>query len=293
VDWDDLRYVLAVVDEGGLQHGAKALGVHATTLARRLRQMEAAAGARLFSKVRHGVVLTEAGEDTVAVAREMQAQVHDLSARLEGRDTSLSGSLRLTSVDALFRHWMPDFAAFAREYPEIELELSSGLGMANLTHREADIALRIAGSAPDHLIGHRLCGVAHGVYASKELIERVGADAPRDAFPWVSYDLSVFRGVDKFLEGRYPGAKIVMRVPRIDLLRTALEAGVGAGVLTCYAGDRSPHLQRIGPADAGMTSLWVLTHPQLRGSARIGAVKRYLKDLAARDRELFEGHAGS
>jgi len=285
-----MQYVLAVAEHGGLLGGAEALGVHPTTVSRRIKQIEAGLRVPLFEKYRHGVVLTDAGRDMVDVARTVRGLTHDLGARLQGRDTQLAGPIRITSVDSLLRHWMSDFAAFQRTYPDIQLELSSGLAMANLTQREADVAVRIADSAPDHLIGSRLCGVQHAVYGSDELVEQIGVDAPLDAFPWVAYDLSVFRGIDSYLAAHLPSARVALRVQRIDLLMMALDAGVGIGILQCVSGDANPRLRRLeAPAGAGTSGLWVLTHPDLRGAARITAFTAFLRQLVARDADLFEG----
>ncbi len=289
MQWNDLETVLAVVEHDGLKGAARALGVHATTVSRRIREIESAMGTRLFEQYRHGVVLTDAGAEAMEAAREVRGVVDGLSARLSGRDTTLSGVVRVASLDTFFRRWMPRFAQFQVRYPDIQLELFSGMDMANLTQREADVALRIASSAPEHLVGARLCNVAHGVYASAELLARYGDDASREDFPWVAYDLGVFRGVDSFLAARLPKAQIVMRVPRIDMLMAAIEGGVGIGILNCHAGDANPKLRRIGSVDAGMSHLWLLTHPHLRGAARISAFMRFVREIVSEERDLFEG----
>jgi len=293
MEWNDLRLVLAVAEHGGLLGGAEALGVHPTTVSRRIKALESSQRVRLFEKYRHGMVLTDAGADAVEVARRVRSMTDELGARLDGRDTRLSGTVRLTAVDTLLKLWMKDFAEFQRRYPEIELELSSGVAMANLTQREADVAVRISGSVPEHLIGARLCKVAHAIYACDELIERMGPDRPVEEWPWVSYDLAVIRTVDKYINGYHPGAKVALRVQRIDLLMSALEDGVGVGPLQCVAGDSNPKLRRVGEYKAPyVPDLWVLTHPQLRGTARISAFMSFLRSLVARDKDLFEGRRG-
>jgi len=289
MQWEDLQTILAVAENGGLKAGAKALGIHATTMSRRIKEIEGAQRVRLFERFRHGVVLTDAGAEAVEVAREVRRLVNDLSGRLEGRDTQMSGTIRLTSVDSILRLWMPHFAELRRRYPDILLELSSSLGMANLTQREADVAVRIADKVPGHLIGWKLCDVAHAVYASEALLEAAGPDAGRGDLPWIGYDLAVFRGIDMFLSARYPQAKIVMRVPRIDLLVAAIQDGVGVGILNCHVGDSHPGLRRVGPADAGVSHLWLLTHPELRGAARISAFLKFVREVVASERDLFEG----
>ncbi len=289
MDWNDLQTVLAVVEHDGLSGAAKALGVHPTTVSRRIKEIESSQRATLFERYRHGVVLTDAGAEAAEAAREVGRIVNGLAARLQGRDAELSGSIRLTSVDSILSAWMPYFASFHQRYPDIQLELSSTMNMANLTRREADVAVRIAGEAPGHLIGSKVCDVAHAVYVSKELLDATGPDAGRGDFPWIAYDLAVFRGIDRYLAHMHPGARIVMRVPRIDLLQAAIEDGVGIGILNCHAGDSNPKLRRLGAADAGRSHLWVLTHPELRGAARISALMRFLREIVAQERDLFEG----
>jgi DNA-binding transcriptional LysR family regulator len=294
MDWNDLRLVLAVNDQGGMLGAAEALGVHVTTVSRRIKQIEGERQIRLFEKYRHGVVLTPAGADVVETARRMQGLTHDLDARLDGRDAALSGTIRVTAVGTLYRHWMPDLAEFQRRYPDIELELHSGLGMANLTQRQADVAIRIASEVPGHLIGARLAPVKHALYASHDFMQRVGPDADVDDLPWVSYDLAVFRGLDQYLDAYHPHARVHMRVPRIDMLLTALEGGAGVSSLQCIAGDRSPLLRRVGDIRGGWDDyhLWVLTHPQLRGTGRIRVFMRWVRGLVERDRALLAGEAG-
>ena len=100
--------------------------------------MEKSSGAALFTKVGRRLELTVAGEDVVAVAAQVEGLTHDLDARITGRDAKLEGSIRVTSVESVLRLWMPDFAEFRRRHPGIDLQLLSGLEVANLTQREAD-----------------------------------------------------------------------------------------------------------------------------------------------------------
>ncbi len=77
--------------------------------------------------------------------------------------------------------------------------------------------------------------VEHAIYGSPALLGRFWADTPLGELPWVAYDLAVFRGIDTYLARAWPRARVAMRVRRIDLLMSALESGVGVGVLQCVA----------------------------------------------------------
>lgn len=291
MNWDDLRYLLAVARHGTISDGARSLQVNPTTVSRRIRALEEEMGAALFEKLRHGAILTAAGQDMVDVAISMEQMAFDLDARIHGLNTRLEGTIRVASVEQLQKHWLPDFRDFQTQYPGVCLELTSGLSMANFTQREADIAIRIASSVPEHLIGRKLAEVRHAVYGSREMVETVGREAGYDKFPWIAYDPAVFRGIDSFLEKRVPGARIVMRVSGIRMMVDAIEAGVGISILNCLAGDSNPNLVRVGDHEMGGVHLWVLTLPQQKGSARILAFTRFMRGVIERDRDLLEGRS--
>jgi DNA-binding transcriptional LysR family regulator len=71
IDWDDLRYVLAVAEHGSLAAGARALGVNHTTVLRRINAFESAQAVRLFERLPTGYALTAGGEELLAAARQM------------------------------------------------------------------------------------------------------------------------------------------------------------------------------------------------------------------------------
>lgn len=287
--WDDLRYVLAVARHGTISDAAQALGVNGTTVSRRLRTLEAESGTALFEKLKHGAVLTAAGEQMVATAEAMEQLTNELDARIHGLDTRLEGTVRVTSTDMLIAHLMPDVPTFRSRYPNVVLELLASYGMVNLTRREADVAIRIARDAPEHLIGRKHAEVFYAIYGSDELVASVGEDASYSSFPWLAWDLKAGRATDRWLESHAPGAKIVMRVDTVPVMLDALRAGLGITILPCISGDPVPELRRVGPYFEGGTFLWLLTHPELRGTARVRAFLEFAREVIARDEDLITG----
>src|ERR1700748_481606 len=138
IDWDDVRYFLAVARGGSVRAAAEGLGVYHSTVLRRIAQLEEHLGAQMFEKLPSGYRLTEAGEDVLELASQMEASSHQLETRVFGRDQSARGLLRVTLPPFLATHLlMPDLADFARLHPEIEVEIVSTGEVANLTNREA------------------------------------------------------------------------------------------------------------------------------------------------------------
>lgn len=62
LDWDDLRFFLAVAATGSLSAAARELNVNTTTVLRRIANLEEALDARLFERLRSGYTLTRSRE---------------------------------------------------------------------------------------------------------------------------------------------------------------------------------------------------------------------------------------
>lgn len=291
MSWDDLRFVLAVVRTGTLSEAAVRLGVSVSTVSRRVRALEETIGTALFERLTRGPVLTTAGEQMLAVAEAMEELTHDLDAKIHGLDAKLEGSLRVTSLDGLIMLWASDMGRFSQEHPGIELQLTTGHSVANLTQREADVAIRMARSAPEHLIGRRHAQVFYANYAAPSLVAKIGADAPYEDYPWLSWDLSVGRGMDIWLQHNVPKAKIVARIERMPVMCEAIASGWAAMMLPCFVGDRDPRLVRVGDYFEGGPHVWVLTHPALRTAARVRRFTGFVAELLQRDRDLLEGRS--
>src|SRR3569623_1265344 len=144
IDWDDVRHFLAVARGGSVRAAAERLGVNHSPVLRRIAQLEKRLGAQMFEKLPSGYRLTDAGEEVLEFADQMEASSHLLETRGFGRDQSVRGLLRVTLAPPLATHLlMSDFADFARLPPDIEMDILSFGELANLTNREADVAIRV------------------------------------------------------------------------------------------------------------------------------------------------------
>src|SRR6202522_3720015 len=184
IDWDDVRYFLAVARGGSVRAAAERLGVNHSTVLRRIAQLEERLGAQMFEKLPSGYRLTGAGEEVLEFAEQMEASSNRLETRVFGRDESVRGLLRVTLAPTLATHLlMPDFADFARLHPDIEMEILSSGDLANLTNREADVAIRVVydrKALPLNLHGLKGPDLFGGVYISHNRLEawRTGAADP-------------------------------------------------------------------------------------------------------------------
>jgi DNA-binding transcriptional LysR family regulator len=288
MDWDDLRYVLAIARKGNLSRAASGLGVTRTTVGRRLRAIESRLGVRLFDRTPEGFAPTAAGQDMREIAERMEASVHALEGRVLGKDVQLEGKLRVSTVDFQFTCFREAFASFVARYPRVELTVSMSNEAVSLTRREADIALRVTNTPPEHLVGRKVADVRYAAYGSQALVARFGRDAPYSAFPWLHLDERLSpRRLDGWLARNAPRARIAMRLDSATSIREAIRAGIGIQLLATYDGDTDPDLVRVGPLQDDPFGLWLLTLPELRTTSRVRAFMDHMVEaLRARLSQL-------
>ena len=299
IDWEDLRFVLAVAEANSLAAAARALGVNHTTVLRRVGSFERKLGVRLFDRLPSGYTLTAGGEELLAVARQMADTVTELERRLTGQDLRLEGSLRITTTDTLMASILPSILAdFRQRHPGVLLEVSTSNALANLSHRDADVAIRPAVDSPDALVGRRIAKVAFAVYAAPSYLDIRGLaaadtiDIAREH--WIGLgDALASTSVARWMRATLAGPA-VLRCDSLVTAREAAMAGIGLAALPCYLGDRTAGLIRIGAPVAEMTrELWLLTHEDLRRTARVSAFTEFVGQALARHRLLLEGNKPS
>ena len=292
IAWTDLQHVLAVASAGSLAGAARSLGVNHTTVLRRVLAFERQLGVKLFARLPTGYVLTAAGEEIAAAARAVADTVHDVERRVAGRDLRLTGSVRVTSTDTLAATVLPSvLASFQREHPAIRLELTTATAIANLSKRDADVAVRPTGSPPAHLIGRRVASLGFAIYAAPGYLEQTPARRALDRHTWVAPDDTLATTtIRTWMDRELAGVHVALRADTLTAMAHAASAGIGVAALPCYLGDHVPGLVRVrGVIPEMATALWVLTHADLRNTARIRAVVDHLGAGLTAQRALLQG----
>lgn len=291
--WDDLRLFLAVAREGTLAGAARTLGVNHSTVFRRLNGFEDSLGVRLFERLASGYALTVAGEEMRASAERVEREIDRLDRRITGQDLRLQGALVVTTTDTTAGGFlMTHIAAFKRAYPGIDLDLVLDNQNVNLSKRQADVAIRPTRNPPETLVGRRVAEIAFALYASGTYLD--GRDADPATLDWLSVDESLAHlAADKWFRGTYPDARVSMRTNSLLGVMLGVRADMGVGVLPCFMGDPAPDVVRLGaPIAEAASALWLLTHEDLRHTARVRAFMDFLADALAGDVALLEGRRG-
>lgn len=294
-DWNELRIVLALSRAGTLAAAAGALGVNLTTVFRRLNAIEARLGQRLFDRGAAGYQATAAGERMVRAAERVEEEVAALDRAMTGGDLRLQGRLRVTSSETLaYRLLTRHLADFGRTHPGIRLELAIDNRLLSLSKREADVALRASRPHQPGLYGRKIAEIAWAVYASRDYAKAHGLpDAPKGMGQHrvIGWDEGAepFRAVE-WLEKTVPVDAIVYRSSSLVNQLVAVKAGMGVAVLPCYLADPEPDLVRaLAPIEAIRPELWLITHADLKYTARVRAFLDVVGAALLKDRPLLEG----
>lgn len=291
MNWDDVRIFLAVVRKGSIRAAAATLGVNHATVSRRVAMLEKNLAVRLFEKLPTGYVVTPASEEILELAERMEEQVNALERRVYGRDSSLTGKLRVTLPQILATDLiMPSISRFAESNPDIELEIITSYETLNMTKRQADVAIRLVykgASPPEHLYGRKLASLNCAVYIATHM-RRQATEVPGTT-AWIrKEDDSQLPGAAKKAFGVSKKADYI--VNDVLVQAAATREGMGASLLPCFSGDPNPELCRLPPGTSyPYGDLWILTHGDLRHTPRVRAFNEFMASEIKGMRDLLEG----
>lgn len=268
-----MRLVLAVGRAGSLSGAAKDLGVNYSTIFRRVNAIEKRLNLRLFERHPQGYVVTEAGEAVMRHAERMQDEADAVTRELLGADTRLAGTIRLTAPEGVTRYaLMPLLESFCKAHPDIDFDLIITSSSLYLERNEADLAVRIGKRPPQNYIAREICKFSFGVYGSPEYIEKHRHLAPHE-HRWVEH-----RDDPKpWWASERDKVNIVFKSDSMMVNNDAVRRGLGLLSTPHIVGSRTKGLQRIDlPVKNVERTMWLLMHPDLRGTARVKALMDHL-----------------
>ncbi|MFN3889088.1 MAG: LysR family transcriptional regulator [Beijerinckiaceae bacterium] len=287
ISWDEFRLVKAIADAKSLVGAAERLAINHSTVFRRLGALEETMGVRLFERSRNGYAPTPAGDEMIALAGKMEQEIVDFERAVAGRSAKPAGELRLTTNDA-FLNWLiaPMLASFRKAYPEIRLEVIVGHEHLNLSRRDADVALRATLEPQETLVGRKIAHIGWAAYGPANW---KGGEHERQ---WVGFGEGPgVAGPRRWFEDNVAPDAIVCRVDSVAGVARAVEAGIGSGLLPCLIGDRLAGVERLGDKLPFGDDMWLLTHPDLRHSARVRAFMEHAATELTKLRRVIEGDA--
>lgn len=278
--WDEIRTAWHVARAGTVSGAAEALGVHHATVIRHVDALEARLGVKLFQRHSRGYTPTEAGEALALVGRATDEQFAQLSARLSGLGSGISGDLVITALPELCDLILPAIAALLTQYPDLRPRLRSERRVLRLEYGEAHVAIRAGTqpSEPDNVV-QLLRRYPVALFASEAYLARhgrpeieadlashvfVGADAEDSRAPFLHWLTT--QGHTQIFRSNEPAAQLA-----------AIRAGLGLGFV--FATKAGPDLvQVMPPRPEWEVPLWLVTHVDLHRTPKVQAVLEALKE---------------
>jgi DNA-binding transcriptional LysR family regulator len=293
MDWDDLRFCLAVMRNGTVSSAAKQLGVDHATIIRRIDRLEKSLGAKLFSRRKTGYEATDAGRRATTMAEAMESALIQGQAQIDGQSAKVRGCVRVGAPDGFGSMFLaPRLGPLADRHPELDLQIIATARLFSLSKREADIAISLALPQEGRVIGRKLVDYRLFLYASKDYLAahpKITERADLSQHRVIGYiDELLFAPELDYLPQVLPGLSAQIRSANLIAQFQAALAGVGVAVLPRFLADDHPQLQAILPEEINiLRSFYLLMHADSKDFPQIRAVADYLYQLVEKDRALF------
>lgn len=283
MDWNDLRYFIAVAETGSTLSGGKKLHVSQTTAARRIAALEDALDLILFDRSRTGYTLTPVGEALLESARAVGSAADEFAKAADSQVRDISGSVKLTTLDIYAETLLPPMLKRMRtDYPGIRIEIETTQEPRDLASGDADIALRNSNSPTGGgLVGRRIADDGWTIYCSRSYARENGipkseADLVNHAFIGGGGE-NFWRTYRQWLRDNGLEDQVAVHHATATGILSAVRAGGGLAVMPSFFADHDPELvQCLPPRGEDENGLWLLTHERLRHVPRIRAVLDYL-----------------
>lgn len=293
MNWDDVRFFLALARQKTLRGASKSLNVDQATVGRRIAAFESALSSRLFIRTPRAFMLSEFGEQVMAEASAMESAMQAMSRKAACGDSIPAGNVRIASTDTLATVFViPAIQRLREQYPDITVTLLTGIGLSDISYRSVDIAIRGARPDSEELIVKRLATIDMGLYASQRYFDRLGE--PQQESGLTDHQLVMFpadmvpRHRQNLCGFAVNSQQVVLECNTQQLMQSAIKRGIGIGLLSTFLANCDPQLIPVFPEKRDPVDIWLVLHPDLQKVARIRAVITALEQCFAEETRLKE-----
>jgi DNA-binding transcriptional LysR family regulator len=290
MDWDNLRFFLALAESGSLSRASDKLRVDHSTVARRIGMLEQDLGVRLVERLPRSYRLTAEGNLIRNHAKKIEGCVGDIANFASSVDHSPGRVVRVSGPPAFLAQFLaPRLLPLQRRQPGLRIELMGETRQINLCQGEADLAIRMSKPAEKGVIARRLAVVGYGLYGSRDYLANRSEDDWE--FLGVEESLGVLRRWLKELAGE---RRFVLRSNDLANVLTGARAGLGLALLPCIMARGHPELvsvpTNLPPLPA---ELWLVFQRDIGRTPAVRTVIDHITAITTKARAAFLGEHGA
>jgi DNA-binding transcriptional LysR family regulator len=297
LDWDHARVFLAVARAGQLAGAAERLGLDLSTVSRRLTKIEAELGLHLFERGKDGTTLTAAAEAMIPAAEEAERALAGFLGAADAAEAVAEGVVRLSVPPGVADAFVaPLLARFFELQPQVRVELTASVAYADLTRREAELAIRTTVPTSGDLVVKRLVSTRTLPMTGPEYARRLGRLKRCADARWIGWDRDLAHiPAARWLAEHAAGAPVVLTTSHFASQVAAAEAGLGVAMVP----EPFRYVRRLVPLTPakGLQAAWaalpeeglyLVGHRALRRVPRVAVLWDFLAEQLARPERVRE-----
>lgn len=280
--WDDMKLFLAVHEHGSLSAAARALKLGQPTLSRRIAELEAAVNEPLFERKSQGTRLTAAGQKLLPAAQRMAEWANEAALNIKKHTHLPEGKVRIAAPPGIaYQVVAPLAAKIRKQYPQVQLEVLSGVEVLNLGRGEADISLRSERPADADLVCIDEIASAMRVYASEDYATKLPPKPALADLDWICWTAPYDElRSNQELRTAIPNLKPAFTSDDYIVQLAACITGAGAmilpQILNGYAGQQALQELDIDLGPEAIGHLYVVCHKRHRHLPKVRLVAEFI-----------------
>ncbi|MEY8772719.1 LysR family transcriptional regulator [Erwinia sp. ACCC 02193] len=262
MNWENLRFFVAIARSGTLSGAAKELDVDQATVSRRLMSLEAELGSKLIERLPREARLTAQGQIILAEAIEIESSTFKIK-RMSVANKEKREKVTISAPPILARHFFAtNMLKLSQELPQILISILSDVHFVSLSRLEADLAVRLSPGIKDTDIIKKIGKMDFALYTasnychlkSPELWEFI-------AYPERVTNFEHKQWLDKIIGDK----RVLCEMTDLSHQYETVCSGVGVAGLPCFLADKDKRLVKL-EVDESMLSLdiWIAKHPDRR-----------------------------
>lgn len=292
MNWDDLRFFLALCRTHTFVAAANELRVTHSTVARRLSALEAALQTQLFLRTEKGCQITPAGEALLPFAERLESTIINLEERVSGQDKQLSGCVRIGTPDGIGNCYLAAWLSrFQDLHPALDVELIPVPMYYSLSKREIDILITVQRPKAGNYVVRKLTAYKLGLFATRAYIEKAHPIVTKEdlrGHRFIGYiDDLLFDQDLRFMDEFYPGLKVSFRTSTVIAQMNAVMAGSGIGVIPYFMVHGEETLLPVLPEQSIERGYWLQVNPDSKHIARVRTTIDFIVNQINLDEDRF------